>query len=185
MGNHGFLRAALILLYRRSCPDFYKCVLSVQMRRIWIVLYVSIKILRPRQHGRHFADDTFKRIFLNENIGISIKISLMFVHKGPINNIPALVQIMAWRWSGHKPLSETKMVRLPTNICVTRPQWVKVLLGSLLRSWRLVRATRADKCEGMEGCRIREQILTCLAIVKKQSWTVMISETRLKIVIDM
>ena len=27
----------------------------------------------------------------------SIKISLKFVPKGPINNIPALVQIMAWR----------------------------------------------------------------------------------------
>ena len=36
--------------------------------------------------GRLFADDTLKRIFLNENVGISIKISLKFVHKGPINN---------------------------------------------------------------------------------------------------
>ena len=51
--------------------------------------------LRPRQNGRHFADDTFKRIVLNENIGILIKISLKFVPKGPINNIPALVQVMA------------------------------------------------------------------------------------------
>ena len=32
---------------------------------------------------------------------------------------------MAWRRSGEKPLSEPMMVRLPTNICVTRPQWVK------------------------------------------------------------
>ena len=47
--------------------------------------------LRPRQNGRHFADDTFKRIFLNEDVRISIKISLKFVPKGPINNIPALV----------------------------------------------------------------------------------------------
>ena len=54
----------------------------------------------------HFADDIFKRIFLNENIWIPIKISLKFVPKGPINNIPALVQIMAWRRSGDKPLPE-------------------------------------------------------------------------------
>ena len=27
-----------------------------------------VNTLRPRQHGRHFADDTFKRIFLNENL---------------------------------------------------------------------------------------------------------------------
>ena len=84
-----------------------------------------INTLRPRQNGRLFADDTFKRIFLNENVGISIKISLKFVHKGPINNIPALVQIMAWRRPGDKPLSEPMVVRLPTHICITRPQWVK------------------------------------------------------------
>ena len=60
--------------------------------------------LRPRQNGRRFADDTFKRIFLNENVSISIKISLKFVPKVPIDNIPALVQIMAWRRPGDKPL---------------------------------------------------------------------------------
>ena len=53
--------------------------------------------LRPTRNGRRFADDTFKRIFLNENVRISIKISLKFVPKGPINNNPSLVQIMAWR----------------------------------------------------------------------------------------
>ena len=37
------------------------------------------------------ADDTFKRKFVNENILISIIISLKFVSKGPINNMPALV----------------------------------------------------------------------------------------------
>ena len=81
--------------------------------------------LRPRQNGRHFADDIFKCIFLNENVWIQIKNSLKFVPQGPINNIPALVQIMAWRRSGGKPLSGPMMVRLPTHICVTRPQWVK------------------------------------------------------------
>ena len=69
-----------------------------------------VNTLRPRQYGRHFADDIFKCIFLNENIWISIKISLKFVPKGPINNIPALVQIMAWRRPGDKPLSEPMMV---------------------------------------------------------------------------
>ena len=66
--------------------------------------YVDFNTLRPRQNGRHFADD--KRIFLNENVRISIRISLKFVPKGPINNIPALVQIMAWRRSGDKWVSE-------------------------------------------------------------------------------
>ena len=63
-----------------------------------------------------------KFIFLKENVSIAIKISQKFVPKGPINNIPSLVQIMAWRRPRDKPLSETMMVRLPTHICVTRPQ---------------------------------------------------------------
>ena len=50
------------------------------------------------------ADDIFKQIFFNENVCISIKISLKFVPKGSINNIAALVQIMAWRRPGDKPL---------------------------------------------------------------------------------
>ena len=88
-------------------------------------LSLNINTLRPRQNGRHFADDTFKRIFMNENVRILIKISLKFVPKGPINNIHALVQIMAWRRPGDKPLSEPMLVSLLTHICVTRPQWVK------------------------------------------------------------
>ena len=36
-------------------------------------------------------DDIFKCIFLNENVRISIKISLKFVPDGPIDNNPALV----------------------------------------------------------------------------------------------
>ena len=84
----------------------------------------QVNTLRPRQNGRHFADDTFKGIFMNENVRISINISLKFVPKGIINNIPALVQIVAWRRPGDKPLSEPMMVDLLTHICVTRPQWV-------------------------------------------------------------
>ena len=49
----------------------------------------------------------FQTIFSN---AFSIKILLKFVLKGPINNIPALIQIMAWRRPGDKPLSEPMMV---------------------------------------------------------------------------
>ena len=84
-----------------------------------------LNTLRPRQDGRHFADDIFTCIFFNENCYILIKFSLKYARKGPIDNNPALVQIMAWRLSGGKPLSEPMMISLPTHICVTRPQWVK------------------------------------------------------------
>ena len=100
----------------------------------------SFNTLRPRQDGRHFPDDIFRCIFLNENMWIAINISLSFVPKGPIDNIPALVRIMAWRRSGDKPLSEPMMVSSPTHICVTRPQWVKVyryqIIGNLAHTSR-------------------------------------------------
>ena len=70
----------------------------------------------------------FKCIFLNENVWILIKISLKFVPKGRINNIPSLVQIMVWCRPGAKPLSEPMMVSLLTHICVTRPHWVKLIV---------------------------------------------------------
>ena len=51
--------------------------------------------LRPRQNGRHFADNAFNCIFMNENVRILIEFSLKFVPEYPINNIPPLFQIMA------------------------------------------------------------------------------------------
>ena len=109
--------------------SFYKALKGIERMFFMFSSLHTFKIntLRPRQNGRHFADDTFKPIFLNENIQISIKISLKFVPKVPINNIPALVQIMAWCQPGDKPLSEPIMVCLLTHICVTRPQWVNSL----------------------------------------------------------
>ena len=88
---------------------------------------VRVDTLRPRQNGRHFPDDIFKCTFLNETVWIPIKISPNFVPKGRNNNIPALVQIMAWRRSGDKALSEPVVVRSPTHICVARPQWVNAI----------------------------------------------------------
>ena len=93
-------------------------------------VHSAFNTLRPRQNGRHFPEDIFKPIFLNENVWISLKVSLKFVPKGPINNIPSLVQIMAWRRPGDKPLSEPMLVSLLTHKCVTRPQWVNPLYGN-------------------------------------------------------
>ena len=89
-----------------------------------LIAFIRINTLRPIQSGRHIADIIFNCIFLNENVWISIKNSLKFVPKDPMNNIPALVQIMAWRRPGDKPFSAPMMVNLLTHICVTRPQWV-------------------------------------------------------------
>ena len=115
------------------------------------VVYIPILFLKIRQkctisilhiHLPHRGRDKwslFRRryfqthFFLNENVIISIQISLKFVPKGPINNIPALVQIMAWRRPGDKPLSEAMLISLLTHICVTRPQWVKLHIGGSMQ----------------------------------------------------
>ena len=85
------------------------------------VIWTSIfNTSRPRQNGRDFVDDIFKCIFLNENVWISLKITRKFIPAFWINNIPALVKIMAWRQPSDKPLSSPMVFSLVTYICVTR-----------------------------------------------------------------
>ena len=76
----------------------YTAILQVSRIKLKVISLMNsidtnyiLNTLRPRQHGRHFPDDIFRCIFLNENVSVSIKISLKFVPKGQINNIPALV----------------------------------------------------------------------------------------------
>ena len=59
-----------------------------------------------------FADDNFRCIFLNENDKILIRISTIFVPRSPVHNNPALVQVMAWRRTGDKPLPEPMLTQL-------------------------------------------------------------------------
>ena len=94
--------------------------MQLLLSHIWL-----LNTLRPNQDGRHFPDE----IFLKENVWISTNIWLKFVPKGPIDNILELVQIMAWRRPGAKPLYESMMVSLPTHISVARPQWIKAVLS--------------------------------------------------------
>ena len=97
------------------------------IRDVTILRFIHTKTytLRLRQNGQQFADDIFKYIFLNENVLIPIRISLTFVPRSLVDNYSALVQVMAWRREGDKPLSEVMTITLPTYICVTRPNWVK------------------------------------------------------------
>ena len=77
--------------------------------------------LRPRQNGRHFPSDMFNCIFLNENVWISLKMSLKFVPEVRINNVAAFVQIMAWRppvyWRIYASLG-VKLVIYVSIICM-------------------------------------------------------------------
>ena len=63
------------------------------------------------QNGLHFADDTVRCIFVNENVKISIPISFKFVPKDQTDNNSALVQVMAWRLTGAKPRPEPMLTQ--------------------------------------------------------------------------
>ena len=67
-------------------------------------------------------------------VTLSIKISLKFVPKGLINNIPALVQIMAWRRSSGKPLSERKWLvywRIYASLNNELKPWIAMLVNKV------------------------------------------------------
>ena len=76
---------------------------------------------KPRLNGQYFPDDIFEWMFLNENICISIKISLDFVRKGSINNVLALIK----KWLGADQATSHYLNQwchcLSPHRCVTRP----------------------------------------------------------------
>ena len=58
-------------------------------------LFWIVNTLRPSQNGPHFPDDSFKYIFLNENVWIMIDISLKLVPQGPINKFTGTGELPA------------------------------------------------------------------------------------------
>ena len=96
--------------------------------------------LRQRQNGRHLADEFFQCIYLTA--WISMKISMKFVPKSLIDNMPASVQIMAWRRTGDKPLSDPMMTQFTDAyiyIYINRLQWPK-----WIRHFKIMRVSNSD-----------------------------------------
>ena len=58
-----------------------------------------------------FCRQHFLCNFMNERFGIFIHISLTFVPKNLVYNRSALVQVMAWHWTGDKPISEPMLTQ--------------------------------------------------------------------------
>ena len=147
MSNHMSYKTMGIIIIIHPCPDLNTSLLGkrppwcgrpVAQLYVWYshyqcaILYMymamsSVDTLRPRQNGWHF-ETTFSNAFSwMKMYKLWFKNSLKFVPKGPINNIPSLVQIMAWPWRqpGDKLLlSEPMMGSLLTHICITRLQYI-------------------------------------------------------------
>ena len=107
----------------------------------------TLNTLRPRQKGRH----------LNENAWILLKISLKFFPKVRINNIPALVQIMAWRriWdSCYQRKSQTvSILSLQQHgyTCIVYLVWKSRTLNVCRFTGVLYKSTKND-CKYYKNC---------------------------------
>ena len=89
--------------------------------------HVEAEANLPTFRRRHFQ--------MHEDAWIPLEIPLQFVSKFQSNNIPALVQIMAWRRPDDKPLSEPMMFSLLTHVCVTRHTLTTHLLPTKHTHW--------------------------------------------------
>ena len=92
-----------------------------------------------------------------------MNISLKYIPRVPNNNIPTLLQIMAWRRPDDKPLSEPMMVNLLTHTCVIRPQWVNVRSPVIFQS---IRTKEKLKCWAyFWACCYDNQELVSLSVI--------------------
>ena len=111
----------------------------VMMGRIYIlcliiiIKFASFATTSINTRSQHSVDNAVFRVYCQDKIdAISLTIFssayswmkrfefwLKFHWSGPINNIPALVQIMAWCHPGNKPLSEPMMWLIYWCICAS------------------------------------------------------------------
>ena len=70
---------------------------------------LKFSISGQQASGHRLTDNILKRMFFNENLLVLNKIKLKYVPMGPIDNNITLVQIMTWRQTDEKPLSESMM----------------------------------------------------------------------------
>ena len=63
---------------------------------------------------------------MNEKLGILIQISVQFFSKGLIDNIEALVQVMAWRRTGDKPVPEPVLIQFTDAYMRHKGRWVNI-----------------------------------------------------------
>ena len=105
----------------RGADQIWKAESITRLLIIWLQVFArSLAAMILTHWGRDnmaiISQTTFSNaFFLNENVWLSLKISLKFVPEFRIENIPTLIQIMAWRRPGDKTLSEPMMVGFGLN----------------------------------------------------------------------
>ena len=117
------------------------------------VLPGKLKHIQAEIKWPPFRRQHFQMHFLNENVWISLKISLKFVPKVLINNILALVQIMAWCRSGDKPLSEPMHIHVYTSLCLHELIGHVTLVQCPRKLWRPCRSEIPLKYSNCRSCK--------------------------------
>ena len=112
---------ALLIFKGHQCVMFSNMLHPITFRHDFWKFHTVLFINSSQPFGNHFADDSFNHIFVNENVRIPVQCSLQLASKCSIDNKSALVQVMAWRRTGDKPLSEPML----THMCGTRRRWIK------------------------------------------------------------
>ena len=80
--------------------------------------WTTINTLIPTHNGRRFADDIFNFIFLYENRLFWFKFHWSMFPRVQLSQKAALVEIMPYRPTGDKPLSEAMMVHFTRYMCI-------------------------------------------------------------------
>ena len=144
--THESIGGLTIALWRRQIETFSASLAFVRkftfIYIFWTLHYPLLKHIEAETKWPPSSIRHFQMHFLEWNAWISLTISLKFVPKVPMNNIPALVLIMAWRRPGAKPLSEPVLIRLPTHICVARSQWVNYCENNIAQTAILLNMKR-------------------------------------------
>ena len=114
----------MLIIYILESEGFCVTLLDRLMSFTMANKFTSVNSSPPGQNSPHFPDDISRCLFGEWKILYFIKISLKFVPKGPIDNKPALVQIMDRPWIGTRPFSEPTLTDSLTHVCGTRGRWV-------------------------------------------------------------
>ena len=121
----------ILLHYSHACDDHcYSYCSNALLTRLLSSTPINSSL--PGQYGRRFADDLFRGNFVNERFCNLILISLKFIPMGTIDNKAALVQVMAWRWIGNKPLPEPMLTQFTDVLINRRPITVRAAPVGLL-----------------------------------------------------
>ena len=95
-----------------SSADYRQWGMKTRLQGTSLILHhTELHVFRPKQNADILHVTLQMHFLMNEKFSTLIQISLKFVPGGSINNISTWVQVMAWHWTGDKPLLEPMLTQ--------------------------------------------------------------------------